>query len=427
MHLRACRGCLLGVSFHAMEHGKKHIAIIGGGPAGLMAAEHLAQSLGDVARIDVYERKTTPARKFLMAGRGGLNITHSEAMDGFMNRYGSARDWLAPLIARFTPDDLRAWCKALGQETFVGSSGRVFPQAMKASPLLRAWRQRLDALGVQLHADHDWRGFAPDGALIVHDVKGAQDKIIHVDAVLLALGGGSWPKLGSDGGWVDVLSAQGVGIAPLLPANAGFALEWSPYLRERFAGQPLKPVALSHLGQRVQGEAMITQSGIEGGAVYALSAALRDSIVRDGSADLSVDLRPNMTVEDLAQKLQAPRKGLSLGNFLRRTINLSPLAVALLNETTRDLAQLSAHDLAKRIKDVPLRLTGMMDIDRAISSAGGILRDGIDANMMLVKIPGVFVAGEMIDWEAPTGGYLLQATFATGVAAAQGIATYLKK
>lgn len=410
-----------------MEHGKKHIVIIGGGPAGLITAEYLAQALGDSARIDIYERKTTPARKFLMAGRGGLNITHSEPLPGFMTRYGAAQDWLKPLIARFTPDDLRAWCAGLGQETFVGSSGRVFPQAMKASPLLRAWRQRLEDMGVRLHTDHDWRGFTPDGGVLVHDVKAAQDKTVHADAVLLALGGGSWSKLGSDGSWVDVLAARGVGIAPLLPANAGFALTWSPYLRDRFAGQPLKPVALSHAGQCVQGEAMITHSGIEGGAVYALSAVLRDSILRDGYADLQVDLRPNITAGDLAHKLDAPRKGLSLGNFLRRTLNLSPLAVALLNETTPDLAQLSPADLAARIKAAPLRLTGMMEIDRAISSAGGILRDEIDANMMLVKMPGVFAAGEMIDWEAPTGGYLLQATFATGVAAAQGIVTYLKK
>lgn len=410
-----------------MERSKKHIAIIGGGPAGLIAAEHLAKTMGDGAQIDIYERKTTPARKFLMAGRGGLNITHSEQIAPFMARYGAAQDWLAPLVARFTPADLRAWCAGLGQETFTGSSGRVFPQAMKASPLLRAWRQRLDTLGVRLHTDHDWRGFAPDGAVLVHDAKNATDKTIRADAVLLALGGGSWPKLGSDGGWVDCLAARGVMVAPLLPANAGFTCAWSPYLRERFAGQPLKPVALSHAGQHVQGEAMITQTGIEGGAVYAVSAVLRDSILRDGHADVLADLRPNMTADDLAQKLHAPRKGLSLGNFLRRTLNLSPLAVALLHEVTPDLARYDAAQLASRIKALPLRLTGMMAIERAISSAGGVARSEIDDGMMLVKMPGVFVAGEMIDWEAPTGGYLLQATFATGVAAAQGIATYLKK
>ena len=410
-----------------MVQNKKHIAIIGGGPAGLIAAERLANTLGSAAQIDVYERKTTPARKFLMAGRGGLNITHSEAMDGFLARYHAARDWLAPLIAKFTPEDLRAWCAGLGQETFVGSSGRVFPQAMKASPLLRAWRQRLEDKGVRLYTDHDWRGFTADGGLVVRDLKTNTDTTIKVDAVLLALGGGSWPKLGSDGSWVEILAARGVDIAPLVPANAGFQVEWSPYLRDKFAGQPLKPVALSHQAHRVQGEAMITQTGIEGGAIYALSSTLRESILRDGFATLSIDLRPNMTVSELAQKLSAPRQGLSLGNFLRRSINLSPVAVALLNETTDDLARHDSAQVAALIKAVPLRLDAMMPIDRAISSAGGIKRGAVDDNMMLIKIPGVFVAGEMLDWEAPTGGYLLQATFATGVAAAAGIASYLKK
>lgn len=417
----------LGVSYRAMTQNKKHIAIIGGGPAGLIAAEQLAAVFGDNAQIDIYERKTTPARKFLMAGRGGLNLTHSEDMAQFMPRYGAAQGWLQPLIDAFTPDDLRAWCAGLGQQTFVGSSGRVFPQAMKASPLLRAWRQRLDGLGVRLHVDHDWRGFTDAGVLIIHDAHNKVDKTITPDAVLLALGGGSWPKLGSDGSWVDILAARGIGIAPLLPANAGFTVAWSEYLRDKFAGQPLKPVALSHAGQRVQGEAMITHSGIEGGAVYALSAKLRDSIMRDGHAILSVDLRPNMTVADVAQKLTAPRQGLSLGNFLRRTLNLSPLSVALLNETSDDLAQRDGAALAALIKALPLRLDGMMPIDRAISSAGGIVRDEVTADMMLAKMPGVFVAGEMLDWEAPTGGYLLQATFASGVAAAKGISSYLKK
>ncbi len=417
--------CKLGV----MSDAKKQIVIIGGGPAGLMAAEYLARHFGARAAVTVYERKPTPARKFLMAGRGGLNITHSEGMAAFLPRYGAARDWLAPLIAAFTPDDLRAWCAGLGQETFVGSSGRVFPQAMKASPLLRAWRYRLDELNVHVRMEHDWRGFAPDGAVLIHDLKHGRDHVVTADAVLLALGGASWPKLGSDGSWVEILSARGVDIAPLLPANAGFAVPWSPYLREKFAGQPLKPVTLSHAGVQVQGEAMMTQTGIEGGAVYALSAVLRESVLREGSAILLADLRPNMSVADLAQRVSAPRNGLSFGNFLRRAVNLSPLAVALLHETCGgdNLQALSPRALAERIKAVPLRLEGMMPIDRAISSAGGIRRTALDADLMVSSLPGVFAAGEMIDWEAPTGGYLLQASFATGVAAAAGMIRYLEK
>lgn len=404
-------------------HSKK-IAIIGGGPAGLMAAERLAQKLGTGAQIDVYERKSTPARKFLMAGRGGLNLTHSEEMSAFLPRYGAAQGWLTSLIARFTPADLQAWCAGLGQDTFIGSSGRVFPAAMKASPLLRAWRQRLEQMGVRLHIDHDWRGFTPDGGLLMHDIKAARDFTIVADAAVLALGGASWPKLGSDGSWVDSLASRGVAISPLLPANAGFQVTWSPYMH-RFAGQPLKPVAVMHNGQRVQGEAMITQNGIEGGAVYALSSMLRESILRQGHATLMIDLRPNMAITDLAHKLDAPRRGLSLGNFLRRTLNMSPLAVAMLNETNDALSTCDAKTLAQHIKNVPVRLDAMMPLDRAISTAGGIHRDELDANLMLRKVPGVFVAGEMIDWEAPTGGYLLQATFATAIAAAEGICSYI--
>lgn len=410
-----------------MTQKTKHIAIIGGGPAGLIAAEQLAVVLGASAHIDIYERKTTPARKFLMAGRGGLNITHSEDIEKFLGRYAVAQSWLAPLIARFTPDDLRQWCAGLGQQTFVGSSGRVFPAAMKASPLLRAWRQRLEQLGVTLHSDHDWQGFTPDGGLLIRDLKAGSDKIIHADAVLLALGGGSWAKLGSDGSWVEVLKAKGIKVEPLRAANAGFGAAWSDHLRTRFAGQPLKPVALTHDGVTVQGEAMITQSGIEGGAIYALSASLRDAIERAGHTQVMIDLRPNMTVAGLVKKLSAPRRGLSFGNYLRRSVNLSPLAVALLHEVDRNAVQRDAGQLATLIKALPLVLNSVAPIDRAISSAGGIALDELDGGLMLKKIPGVFAAGEMLNWEAPTGGYLLQACFATGVAAAQGMAAYLKK
>lgn len=403
----------------------RHIAVIGGGPAGLMAAERLAQACVD-DRITVYERKATPARKFLMAGRGGLNLTHSEELSVFMTRYGAAAPWLAPLIARFTPDDLRAWCVALGQETFIGSSGRVFPQAMKASPLLRAWRQRLEEQGVSFLAEHDWRGFTADGLLRMHDVRQDRETPVVADAVLLALGGASWPRLGADGSWVDILSAHGVEIRPLQPANAGFRVGWSDYLRTRCAGLPLKPVAVSYEGHRVQGEVMITQGGLEGGAIYALSSVLRDALARQPRIDVMLDLRPNATHAELAEKLSAPRRGASMGNFLRRTLNLSAQTIVVLNEAQRDLALLDAARLAALIKAVPVSLDGIMPLDRAISTAGGVARDELDAGLMLRKLPGVFVAGEMIDWEAPTGGYLLQATFATGVAAAQGMVRYLK-
>ncbi len=392
----------------------KTVAVIGGGPAGLMAAERLrAHGL----QVTVYERMPTFGRKFLMAGRGGLNLTHSEPIAGFEARYGAAGRRLAPLLDAFSPQALVAWSEALGQPTFVGSSGRVFPKAMKASPLLRAWLRRLADQGVQLETRAEWRGWDEAGALAFAD-----RPAVCADAVILALGGASWPRLGSTGAWAELLAARGVEVAPFRPANNGFLVDWSAPFRERFAGTPLKTLALSFEGERVRGEAMITGYGLEGGGIYALSARLRDAIARDGRAVLELDLRPDATRAQLAAKLDRPRDGQSLATFLRKAAGLTPVAVNLIREAhPGGLAQ----NRAQAIKHVPLVLTGTRGLDRAISSAGGVAWSGIDERLMLKALPGVFVAGEMLDWEAPTGGYLLQGCFATGAAAAAGAAEWL--
>ena len=389
--------------------------IVGAGPAGLMAAERLATAGLSVL---VADHKPSAARKFLMAGRGGLNLTHSEDIEIFIKRYGEAADWLAPMIRAFPPAALRAWCEGLGEATFVGSSGRVFPESFKASPLLRAWQTRLAALNVRTAYGWRWTGWDGEQALFV-DSHGQSHRVT-ARATVLALGGASWPRLGSDGSWTDILGARGIGITPLAPANCGFVVDWTPHVT-RFAGQPLKPLALTHADKTVRGEAMITDKGVEGGAVYALSGVLRDTIAREGTAILTFDLRPDMDVEALAAKLSGPRGRETLANILRKKAGLSPVAAAVLREGAGDIATLKAPELAARIKAVTLTLRAPFAIDRAISSAGGIRRDEIDGHMMLRRLPGVYVAGEMIDWEAPTGGYLLQATYATAVAAADGI------
>ena len=396
------------------------ILVVGAGPAGLMAAERLAAAGYGVL---VADHKPSAARKFLMAGRGGLNLTHSEDLDIFIKRYGDAAAWLAPMICAFPPGALRAWCEGLGEATFVGSSGRVFPESFKASPLLRAWQGRLASLNVRMAYGWRWAGWDADGRARFVDNSG-QEHIVTARATLLALGGASWPRLGSDGGWTDILGACGVAIAPLAPANCGFIVDWTPHVT-RFAGQPLKPLALTHAGQTVRGEAMITEKGIEGGAVYALSSSLREAIERDGQATLLLDLRPDMDIAALTGKLSGPRGRETMANILRKKAGLSPVAAAVLREGGGDIAALKAPELAARIKAATLTLRAPFAIDRAISSAGGIERDEIDGDMMLRRLPGVYVAGEMIDWEAPTGGYLLQATYATAVAAADGMARAL--
>lgn len=396
-------------------------AIVGGGPAGLMAAETLARA--NIA-VTVYDRMPSLARKLLMAGRGGLNLTHSEEIAQFLSRYGTAARHLRDAIRIFPPERLRAWSGDLGQPTFVGSSGRVFPQAMKASPLLRAWLRRLDAMGVTVKLRHRWTGWDESGALTFETPAGMVHATPH--ATVLALGGASWPRLGSDGGWADVLEREGVAVSRLRPSNCGFRVAWSDHMRTRFAGQPLKNLALSFGDHRVRGEAMITQDGIEGGTVYALSPLLRDAIDAGGTATLAVDLLPDADVADIARRLGAPRGKQSLSNALRKALSLSPAAIALAQEATQGrLGALAPEAMAAMLKAVPVMLTGAAPIARAISSAGGIAFDAIDDAFMLRTKPGVFVAGEMLDWEAPTGGYLLQACFATGAAAGEGAARWL--
>ncbi len=379
-----------------------HIAVIGAGPAGLVAAETAVRA---GARVTVLDRMPSPGRKLLIAGRGGLNLTHSEPLDAFLARYGAARAWLEPAIRRLPPDALRAWAEGLGQETFIGTSGRVFPRAMKASPLLRAWLARLGAQGVTLRTRHRWQGWDAAGALALDTPAGPAS--LAADAVVLALGGASWPRLGSDGGWPALLPA--VPVAPWQPANCGFRIAWSDHLRTRFAGTPLKRIALTFARRTVRGEAVLTAEGIEGGAVYALSAAIREAL----PATLLLDLRPDLDAAALAARLDGPAGGVTLANRLRRA-GLPPIAAALLREVPEN------RPLSQRVKALPLRIERAMPIDRAISSAGGIRQEALDDRFMLRARPGVFAAGEMLDWEAPTGGYLLQACFATGVAAAEG-------
>ncbi|WP_303828065.1 NAD(P)/FAD-dependent oxidoreductase [Asticcacaulis taihuensis] len=380
---------------------KDPIIIIGAGPAGLMAAEILSAA---GRQVEIYDRMPSVARKFLMAGRGGLNLTHSEPFERFVTRYGKRAPLLKPALEAFTPKDLRAWADGLGAETFVGTSGRIFPKAMKASPLLRAWLKRLEAQGVVLHTRHEWRGWQ-DGALLFND-----DVRVTSAATILALGGASWPKLGGDGGWTGLLAEKGVEIAPFQPANVGFQTTWSAHFADKFAGEPLKNVAVKFAGREVKGELMLTRTGVEGGAIYALSAALRDAIAKDGHADLVIDLRPDLSADQAINKLKRASPKDSLSNRLRKALNLSPAAVALVHEKP-----------GADFKTVTVRLTGAQGLDRAISSAGGIRFEALAPDFELKALPDVYAIGEMLDWEAPTGGYLLQACFSTAVAAAQSI------
>jgi hypothetical protein len=400
------------------------IAIIGAGPAGLMAAEKLA-STG--LRVTVYDHMPSVGRKFMLAGRGGLNLTHSEPYEKFISRYGAAAEWLSPYIKAFPPEALRDWCEKLGQSTFVGSSGRVFPTALKASPLLRAWLGRLNQLGVRFALRHRWQGWDAQGGLVFTNAAGEAISV-RVDAVLLALGGASWPRTGSDGAWTELLRQQGVDVVSLNPANCGFTVPWSALFGDRFAGEPLKPIKLSFGGQTLQGEAMVTRDGLEGGAIYALSGALRDEIQARGQAVLAIDLRPGLSLEELTARLNAPRGSQSSSTFLRKAAGLAPVAIGLMRESLKGAEMPTEPSaLATLIKHTDIALTAAKPIARAISSAGGIARHEVDAGFMLRKKPGVFVAGEMLDWEAPTGGYLLQATFSTAVAAAKGIEEYLSR
>lgn len=389
------------------------VAVIGGGPAGLIAAETLGAAGLSVA---VFERMPTLGRKFLMAGRGGLNLTHSEDVERFVARYGEAAPVLRPMLEAFTPADLVAWADGLGQATFVGTSGRVFPKALKASPLLRAWIARLEGQGVALNLRSTWTGWNANGDLTFQTPDGA--RAVRPRATILALGGASWAKLGSDGAWAPLLAARGAAVAPFRPANVGFTVAWTDLFRERFAGSPLKNVALTFEGRSSRGDALAAGYGLEGGAVYALSAALRDAIAARGSATLEIDLRPDVPLAQLTARLSKPRGGQSLSSWLRKAAHLSPVEIALLREAHGVALPVAPDALAAAIKAAPIVLTGAQGLDRAISSAGGLSFDALD-DLELKAAPGVFVAGEMLDWEAPTGGYLLQACFATGVAAAR--------
>ncbi|MDX3904409.1 MAG: TIGR03862 family flavoprotein [Pigmentiphaga sp.] len=400
------------------------VAVVGAGPAGLMAAEVLAQA--GIA-VDVYDAMPSAGRKFLLAGIGGLNITHSEPPERFLARYGNRATELAPVLAAFGSRDVRLWAEALGIETFVGSSGRVFPQEMKAAPLLRAWLHRLRTQGVRLHMRHRWLGWDENGALPFETPAGRV--VNRPDAVVLALGGASWPRLGSDGRWAAWLEARGVKVAPLLPANCGFEVDWSAHFKSRFAGHPVRAVTLDiadGLGAwRRNGEFVVSDYGLEGSLIYAASARLRDAIARDGQAVIHLDLVPGLSLDRVLTELARPRGTKSMANHLRARVRVDGVKAGLLREV---VPAADFHDpirLASRIKSLPITLRAPRPIEEAISSAGGVSFAELDDGGMLVRLPGVFCAGEMLDWEAPTGGYLLTACLASGRWAGHGVARWL--
>jgi len=395
------------------------VAVIGGGPAGLMAAETL---VAGGAQADLYDRMPSLGRKFLLAGRGGLNLTHAEASQQFNSRYGDRRRELEPLLAAFGPDALRAWAEGLGVETFIGSSGRVFPREMKAAPLLRAWLHRLRRTGVRFHVRHRWLGWAGDG-LGFGTPEGM--RTVQADAAVLALGGGSWSKFGSDGAWTPILAGRDIPVAPLRPANCGFDLGWSEHFRTRHAGEALKSVALEWAGERRQGEFVITETGVEGSLIYAFSAALREAIEHSGVAEIHLDLMPDWALPRMEKEIAHPRGARSLSSHLQSRLGLKGVKTALLREVLDAGAFADPGRLAAAIKSLPLRLRAPRPLEEAISSAGGVKFAALDERLMLRALPGVFCAGEMLDWEAPTGGYLLTACFASGRAAAKGALEWL--
>ena len=401
---------------------QKKVIIVGGGPAGLMSAQIIA-SAGH--QVKIYDAMPNFGRKFLLAGRGGLNLTHSQSFEKFVKNYFENQDWLEPCIKEFDANDLQKWCHELGQETFIGSSGRVFPKSMKTSPLLRSWLRKLDNLGVKFFPNHQWLGFDNQDLIF----KNRENNLIHEksDATLLALGGASWPQLGSNGKWVDILSNYDVKIAKLEPANCGFMVNWSDYFKQKFAGTPLKSIAVTHNNITHKGEFIITKNGIEGNAVYALSSYLRETIKKDGKAILYLDLRPEMSLENLEKKLAIQNKK-SFSNYLQKA-GFANYTNSLLRELIGldKINNANSHDLANYLKNLPITLIATSDINRAISSAGGIKKESFDDNFMLKNLAGVFAVGEMLDWEAPTGGYLLQACFSTAVRASKGVLKFLEK
>lgn len=404
-----------------------NVAVIGGGPAGLMAAEILSKA---GVSVDLYDAMPSVGRKFLLAGIGGLNITHSEDFDRFASRYGPERTWLQTSLDQFTPDDLCRWCNDLGIETFIGTSGRIFPKEMKAAPLLRAWLHRLRQQGVRFHVRHRWQGWHDDGALNMTDANGTT-LTLRPDATLLALGGASWPKLGSNGAWMSLLQERGITVSPLQSANCGFDVAWSEHLKSTFAGEPLKSVRVhftDHAGQTYErsGECLISQHGIEGSLIYALSRPLRNTINALGAATISLDLLPNHSPEQVLDAL-CHRGKKSLSSYLKSALGLSGVKTGLLYEVLTKEQCADLRTLATTLKAVPIRLLATRPIAEAISSAGGIRFDNLDEHFMVKQHPGLFVAGEMLDWEAPTGGYLLTACLATGRQAGQGALQWLNR
>ncbi len=405
----------------------RRVAVIGGGPAGLMAAETV-RAAGH--QVDVYEAKGSPGRKFLIAGKGGLNLTHSDPPALFVSRYRERAAQVGAWLADFDAEALRAWARGLGVETYVGSSGRVFPVDRKAAPLLRGWVRRLKEQGVRFHVQHRWTGWNADGSLRLDSTTGPV--AVQADAVVFALGGGSWPELGSDGAWVAPMAAHGVDIAPLQPANCGFDLAWTTWFSERQAGAPLKPVIahwtdLHGQPRAQQGECVITANGIEGSLVYALAADLRDALARDGQVLLQLDLLPGQTEAQVLDKLLRPRQGRSFGEHLRRQLGLGGVKSALLFEVLgKDAGQLPPAQIAATLKRLPLSPLRPRPLAEVISTAGGVRLEALDAQLMLREMPGSFCAGEMLDWEAPTGGYLLTACYASGLRAGRGVIDYLQ-
>ena len=399
---------------------KKTVAIIGGGPAGLMAAEVLSER---GVKVDVYDSMPSLGRKFLMAGKSGLNLTHSEPFEQFAARYGNRREQIEPMIKSFGADQLREWARELGVETFVGTSGRVFPKEMKASPLLRAWLKRLAAAGVNFYLRHKWMGWNADQSLKFETPEG--QKNIRADAVVLALGGGSWARLGSSGEWVHWLNQAGVKVETLKPSNCGFDVAWSPHFREKFDGQPLKSVVLSFESFHQQGEFIVTKNGVQGSLVYAASALMRDALETKNKAVMLLDMAPDRAREWLVAQLSKPRGSRSMASHLEKTVGLKGVKVGLLHEFMPKEDFANAEKLADFIKQMPIPLTATRPLDEAISSAGGVTFEALDENLMLRNLPGIFCAGEMLDWEAPTGGYLLTACFASGRFAGAGVMQWL--
>lgn len=409
------------------------VAVIGGGPAGLMAAERLS---AQGYRVTVFEAKASFGRKFLLAGRGGLNLTHSEDLRDFVQRYGNTEEFFREKISQFSPSDLRVWCEGLGIGTFVGSSGRVFPETFKASPLLRAWLRRLQDQGVVLKTGHRWCGFErPADSQNQKAAKQIRSRFsdnsgetvcVDTDAVVLAMGGASWPRMGSDGAWMPLLRQEAVACDDFRPSNCGFDVHWSDHFAERHAGTALKNLHLKASGQEVRGEIMIARYGVEGGGIYALGRSLREQLETAGMASLVIDFKPDLSRSKIAKKLAAQRAKDSLANKLRKAVNLPPAATALIRECLTSDALASPEAISNAVKELPLQVTAAQPLERAISSVGGLKLENLNSDLMLRHLPGIFVAGEMLDWDAPTGGYLLQGTFATAVCAADGVHRWLQ-